>query len=86
MGATTSPRPRPPRAVATSRGRARPSPFAVLGNTWLSRMFHARPNWALPDLWMWQLLWWALGVAMMWLLAFKLQMSTHVDEARMADA
>ena len=59
-------------------------PFAVIGNTWLSKLFAERPSWALPDLWMWQLVWWAFGVVMMWLLAFKLQMSTHLDKERLA--
>ena len=30
----------------------------------------------LPPLWAWQLLWWALGVAMMWFLAYAVQMAT----------
>lgn len=47
-------------------------PFAVLGN-------EAQPaNWAfgIPTLWLWQVAWWIVGVIMMYLLAFKLEMST----------
>ena len=34
------------------------------------------PIFGLPKLWIWQIFWWALGVIMMYVLAFKLQMST----------
>ena len=30
----------------------------------------------MPSIWTWQLLFWALGVAMMWFLAYYMQMST----------
>jgi uncharacterized protein YggT (Ycf19 family) len=30
----------------------------------------------MPSIWLWQIIWWALGVAMMWFLAYKLEMST----------
>jgi SSS family solute:Na+ symporter len=52
-------------------------PGAVVGNT-----IFGNPNdpntwiFAMPSIWAWQLLWWALGVFMMWFLAYKLQMST----------
>ena len=47
-------------------------PFAVLGNetdpaNWL---------WGIPTAWIWQIVWWLIGCAMMYLLAFKLEMST----------
>lgn len=51
-------------------------PGAVLGNdifgnpkdmaTWMFGM---------PSIWTWQVLWWVLGVGMMWLLAYKMEMS-----------
>ena len=47
-------------------------PFAVLGN-------ESNPaNWSfgIPTLWVWQIAWWIIGCIMMYLLAFKLQMST----------
>ncbi len=47
-------------------------PFAVLGN-------EADPSrWimGIPTLWIWQIAWWIIGVGMMYLLAFKLEMST----------
>jgi SSS family solute:Na+ symporter len=52
-------------------------PGAVVGND-----IFGNPNdpntwiFAMPSIWAWQLLWWALGVFMMWFLAYKLQMST----------
>ena len=52
-------------------------PGAVIGNT-----IFGSPNdattwiFGMPSIWAWQLLWWALGVFMMWFLAYKLQMST----------
>ncbi len=30
----------------------------------------------MPSIWLWQIIWWALGVAMMWFLAYKMEMST----------
>ncbi|MBI1205735.1 MAG: sodium:solute symporter family protein [Azospirillum sp.] len=52
-------------------------PGAVVGNT----IFGA-PNepatwtFGMPSIWAWQVLWWALGVFMMWFLAYKMEMST----------
>jgi uncharacterized protein YggT (Ycf19 family) len=33
----------------------------------------------MPSIWAWQILFWLLGVAMMWFLAFKMEMSTIPD-------
>ncbi|MDZ7841588.1 MAG: sodium:solute symporter [Gammaproteobacteria bacterium] len=52
-------------------------PGAVIGNT-----IFGNPNdattwlFGMPSIWTWQLLWWALGVFMMWFLAYKMEMST----------
>jgi solute:Na+ symporter, SSS family len=52
-------------------------PGAVIGNT-----IFGNPNepttwmFGMPSIWAWQLLFWALGVAMMWFLAYVMQMST----------
>jgi len=52
-------------------------PGAVIGNT-----IFGNPNdastwlFGMPSIWAWQLLWWALGVFMMWFLAYKMGMST----------
>ena len=52
-------------------------PGAVIGNT-----IFGSPNdastwlFGMPSIWAWQLLWWALGVFMMWFLAYKMEMST----------
>jgi SSS family solute:Na+ symporter len=34
----------------------------------------------IPSLWAWQIIWWALGVLLIWLLAYKLEMSTPLSE------
>ena len=47
-------------------------PFAVLGN----ETDPAAWSFGLPTLWVWQIAWWVVGVVMMYLLAFKLEMST----------
>ena len=52
-------------------------PGAVVGNT-----VFGNPNdpsswtFGIPSIWAWQILWWALGVFMMWFLAYKMEMST----------
>ncbi len=47
-------------------------PFAVLGN----ETDPAQWAFGIPTLWIWQVCWWLAGVAMMYLLAYKLEMST----------
>ena len=54
-------------------------PGCVIGNTifgdplkpaeWLNGM---------PSIWIWQIIWWILGIGMMWFLAYKLEMSTNI--------
>lgn len=52
-------------------------PGAVVGNT-----LFGHPNnpeswlFGIPSIWTWQLIWWIVGVFMMWLLAYRLEMST----------
>ena len=48
-------------------------PLAVLGNNAFSFL-------GFPPLWAWQLVWWVLGIVMMWALCFKAGMSTLTDE------
>ena len=56
-------------------------PGAVLGND----IFGA-PNdsaswvFGIPSIWAWQILFWLLGCGMMWMLAYKMQMSTVPDK------
>jgi len=47
-------------------------PFAVLGN----ETDPAQWAFGIPTIWLWQVCWWLAGVAMMYLLAYKLEMST----------
>ena len=51
-------------------------PGAVFGNTIFGSPTDPS-TWTLgmPSIWLWQIIWWALGVAMMWFLAYKLEMS-----------
>ncbi|MGH6921414.1 MAG: sodium:solute symporter family protein [Geminicoccaceae bacterium] len=63
-------------------------PGAVVGN-WIFGNPDEPTTWMLgmPPIWAWQLLWWALGVVMMWFLAYVMQMSTvpETDVASLAD-
>ena len=34
----------------------------------------------LPSIWAWQIVWWALGVLFLWLLAYKLDLATPPDD------
>ncbi len=52
-------------------------PGAVIGNTIFGNpQDSATWTFGMPSIWAWQIIWWFLGVVMMWLLAYKLQMST----------
>jgi len=56
-------------------------PGAVIGNT-----IFGNPNdaatwiFGMPSIWAWQIIWWALGVGMMWLLAYHMGMSTMPEK------
>jgi Na+/proline symporter len=56
-------------------------PGAVIGNT-----IFGNPNdastwmFGIPSIWAWQIIWWALGVGMMWFLAYKMEMSTMPEK------
>ncbi len=47
-------------------------PFAVLGNETDPALWH----FGIPTIWLWQVAWWVVGCIMMYMLAFKLEMST----------
>ena len=52
-------------------------PGAVIGDTIFGNPNDATTwTFGMPSIWAWQLLWWALGVFMMWFLAYKMEMST----------
>ena len=56
-------------------------PGAVIGNT-----IFGDPNdsntwiFGMPSIWAWQIIWWGLGVFMMWFLAYKMRLSTMPDK------
>ena len=56
-------------------------PGVVIGNTLFGNPNDAA-TWifGMPSIWAWQIIWWALGVGMMWFLAYKMQMSTIPDK------
>ena len=51
-------------------------PGAVIGNTIFGDPTNAM-TWifGMPSIWAWQIIWWALGVGMMWFLAYKMELS-----------
>ena len=52
-------------------------PGAVIGNTIFGTPADASTwTFGIPSIWAWQILFWALGVGMMWFLAYKMEMST----------
>jgi len=53
-------------------------PGAVLGNDLLGAPSGGIAAWlfGVPSLWFWQMVWWALGVLVLWFLAYALRMST----------
>lgn len=53
-------------------------PGAVIGNTLFGHPSEGTQAWVfgIPSIWAWQILWWLIGVFMLWLLAYGLQMST----------
>jgi hypothetical protein len=53
-------------------------PGAVIGNWIFGAPNAGLANWTfgMPSIWAWQILFWALGVGMMWFLAYKMEMST----------
>jgi len=52
-------------------------PGIIVGNTIFGNPTDSS-SWlfGMPSIWLWQIIWWALGVAMMWFLAYKMEMST----------
>ncbi|MDH3910100.1 MAG: sodium:solute symporter [Rhodospirillales bacterium] len=57
-------------------------PGAVIGNDIFGAPNAGVEGWTfgIPSIWAWQILFWLLGVGMMWLLAYKMEMSTVPDK------
>ena len=53
-------------------------PGGVIGNYLFGAPDAGYDNWdfAMPSLWAWRILWWGLGVVLIWFLAYGLEMST----------
>jgi len=58
-------------------------PGAVFGNSLFGSPTGGLSVWVLgvPSLWAWQLIWWALGIMMVWFLAYKMEMSTVIGRS-----
>jgi Na+/proline symporter len=55
-------------------------PGTVIGNTLFGNPNNSATwTFGIPSIWAWQIVWWALGVGMMWFLAYKMNMSTIPD-------
>jgi Na+/proline symporter len=54
-------------------------PGCVIGNTLFGSPLEPA-GWinGMPSIWIWQIIWWILGIGMMWFLAYKLEMSTNI--------
>ena len=52
-------------------------PGAILGNDLFGAPNVGLAGWTMgvPSLWAWQMLWWALGVLVIWFLAYRLEMA-----------
>ena len=57
-------------------------PGAIIGNDIFGAPNAGYDAWlfGMPSIWAWQILFWILGVGMMWFLAFKMEMSTVPDK------
>jgi hypothetical protein len=57
-------------------------PGAVLGNDFFFWNAKDPSTWpfGMAPLWLWQIVWWLIGVYMMWFLAYKMEFSTHFGE------
>ncbi len=57
-------------------------PGAVIGN-WIFGDPNTPTEWifGIPSIWAWQILFWAIGVYMMWMLAYRMELSTAPKEA-----
>lgn len=57
-------------------------PGSLIGNDFFGAPNNGPAAWVLgvPSLWGWQILWWALGVLVIWLLAYRMEMSVVPSE------
>ena len=57
-------------------------PGVVIGNALFGEPGGGYQSWifGMPSIWVWQLFWWALGVGVIWFLAYKMEMSTMIEK------
>jgi len=53
-------------------------PFAVIGNWIFGAPSAGRSGWmfGIPSIWAWQILFWLLGIALLWFLAYRMELAT----------
>ncbi len=56
-------------------------PGVVIGNAFFGMPGAGYQGWifGMPSIWAWQIFWWAIGVGVIWFLAYKMEMSTVLD-------
>lgn len=57
-------------------------PGTVIGNDLFGAPTGGTDGWyvGMPSLWVWQVVWWAIGVGMVWFLAHKMELTTGAEE------
>jgi hypothetical protein len=57
-------------------------PGSVFGNFVFGKPNAGYAEWifGMPSIWAWQIIWWSLGVGMIWFLAIKAKMSTEPEK------
>ncbi len=57
-------------------------PGAIIGNQIFGKASNVESwSFGMPSLWVWQIIFWLLGIVLVWFLAFKMEMSTPPDKA-----
>ena len=56
-------------------------PGAIIGNEMFGRPINVESwSFGMPSIWVWQIIFWLLGVVLVWFLAFKMEMSTQPEK------
>ena len=56
-------------------------PGLMLGNELFGKPINVESwSFGMPSIWVWQIIFWLLGVVLVWFLAFKMEMSTQPEK------
>jgi solute:Na+ symporter, SSS family len=57
-------------------------PGAVIGNDFFGKSINSADGWdfGIPSIWAWQIMGWALGVLLLWFLAYRLELSANTQK------